>query len=93
MTVLLTASPGCPVTDSQIFWVCVCGIVGVTLIAVVPLSGLFWRKIIRDLKAIDLKLAMVERGYSPADIERVLRAGDSDTLTAAPPPRDSEYAR
>jgi hypothetical protein len=80
-------------TEHQVFWVCVLGILGVTAIAVVPLSGLFWRKIIRDWKAADLKLAMIERGYSADDIERVLRAGEPDKLAVSSHRRGPEYAR
>jgi hypothetical protein len=77
-------------SGDQIFWICIAGIIGVTLITGIPLTGLFWRKIIRDIKATELKLAMIDRGYTPEDIERVIRASESDPRPAAPAQSDSE---
>jgi len=79
-------------SGDQIFWICLAGIIGVTVIAGIPLVGLFWRKIIRDLKSVELKLAMVERGYSAEEIERIVRAGEPDAPAAAPTPDKIELA-
>ncbi len=61
-------------SGDQIFWICISGIIGITIVAATPLIGFFWRVIIRDVKVLSLKSEMVQQGYPAEDIERVVQA-------------------
>jgi hypothetical protein len=58
----------------QIFGICIAGIVGVTAIFLALVIGLFWHGLVRAVLLTRLKRDMIAAGYSPADVERVVRA-------------------
>lgn len=77
-TVYTTVTYESIMSGQQIFWIYISGIAAVAAIALVPLIGLFWRAIIRDVvretRLIALKAEMVRAEFSAGDIERVIRA-------------------
>lgn len=70
-------------------------LLGSTLIVVIWVGGAYWRSVQKlDIEA-RLKQDMLNRGFSPANIERVLRAssGAAAALAARPePPITNEFA-
>ena len=67
-------------TGEQIFYVTVTAIVSAAVVAVVPIVGYFWSTARAVEQNAVLKKSMIDRGFAPDEIVRVLEAGSGQSV-------------